>query len=123
MDPRLCLGKREKRMNEPIGAQPTGPLPTGPLPTGPLPVGPLRGLRVFDLTRVLAGPTCTQMLADLGADVIKIERPGAGDDTRGFAPPYLPETNESAYFIGVNRNKRSVTIDIANPKARRSRRR
>jgi hypothetical protein len=55
------------------------------------------------------------MLADLGADVIKIERPGAGDDTRGFAPPYMPGTRESAYFIGVNRNKRSVTLDIARP--------
>ena len=87
-------------MTEPIGAQPTGPL---------------RGLRVFDLTRVLAGPTCVQMLADLGADVIKIERPGAGDDTRGFAPPYMPGTKESAYFVGVNRNKRSVTLDIAQP--------
>ena len=55
------------------------------------------------------------MLADLGADVIKIERPGAGDDTRGFAPPYMPGTKESAYFVGVNRNKRSVTLDIAQP--------
>ena len=79
------------------------------------PTGPLKGLRVFDLTRVLAGPTCAQMLADLGADVIKIERPGAGDDTRGFAPPYMPGTKESAYFVGVNRNKRSVTLDIAQP--------
>ena len=79
------------------------------------PTGPLKGLRVFDLTRVLAGPTCAQMLADLGADVIKIERPGAGDDTRGFAPPYMPGTQESAYFVGVNRNKRSVTLDIAQP--------
>lgn len=77
------------------------------------PTGPLKGLRVFDLTRVLAGPTCVQMLADLGADVIKIEKPGAGDDTRGFAPPYMPGTEESAYFVGVNRNKRSVTLDIA----------
>ena len=75
--------------------------------------GPLSGLTVFDLTRVLAGPTCVQMLGDLGADVIKIEKPGAGDDTRGFAPPHMPGTEESAYFVGVNRNKRSVTLDIA----------
>ena len=77
--------------------------------------GPLKGLRVFDLTRVLAGPTCVQMLGDLGADVIKIERPGAGDDTRGFAPPFMPGTRESAYFVGVNRNKQSVTLDIGKP--------
>jgi crotonobetainyl-CoA:carnitine CoA-transferase CaiB-like acyl-CoA transferase len=79
------------------------------------PTGPLAGLRVLDLTRVLAGPTCTQMLGDLGAEVIKIEKPGAGDDTRGFAPPAMPGTNESAYFTGANRNKRSVTVDIAKP--------
>ncbi len=77
--------------------------------------GPLKGLRVLDLTRVLAGPTCTQMLGDLGAEIIKIERPQTGDDTRGFAPPVMPGTTESAYFIGVNRNKRSVTLDIATP--------
>jgi len=81
----------------------------------PVPSGPLKGLKVFDLTRVLAGPTCAQMLGDLGADVIKIERPGAGDDTRGFAPPVMPGTRESAYFVGVNRNKRSVTLDISQP--------
>jgi crotonobetainyl-CoA:carnitine CoA-transferase CaiB-like acyl-CoA transferase len=79
------------------------------------PSGPLRGLRVLDLTRVLAGPTCVQMLGDLGADVIKIEKPGSGDDTRGFAPPYVPGSRESAYFVGVNRNKQSVTLDIARP--------
>ena len=79
------------------------------------PTGPLKGLCVFDLTRVLAGPTCAQMLADLGADVIKIEKPGGGDDTRGFAPPRMQGTQESAYFVGVNRNKRSVTLDIAAP--------
>jgi len=82
-------------------------------PTDPQSTGPLQGLRVFDLTRVLAGPTCAQMLGDLGADVIKIEKPGSGDDTRGFAPPVMPGTQESAYFVGVNRNKRSVTLDIA----------
>ena len=79
------------------------------------PTGPLKGLKVFDLTRVLAGPTCVQMLADLGADVIKIEKPGSGDDTRGFTPPVMPGTQESAYFIGANRNKRSVTLDLAKP--------
>ena len=79
------------------------------------PIGPLSGVRVLDLTRVLAGPTCTQMLGDLGAEVIKIERPEAGDDTRGFAPPFVPNTKESAYFVGVNRNKKSVTLDIAKP--------
>jgi crotonobetainyl-CoA:carnitine CoA-transferase CaiB-like acyl-CoA transferase len=77
--------------------------------------GPLKGIRVLDLTRVLAGPTCTQMLGDLGAEVIKIERPEAGDDTRGFAPPFIPNTKESAYFVGVNRNKKSVTVDIGKP--------
>lgn len=76
---------------------------------------PLSGLRVFDLTRVLAGPTCVQMLADLGAEVIKIEKPGSGDDTRGFAPPVMPGTSESAYFAGTNRNKQSVTLDISRP--------
>jgi crotonobetainyl-CoA:carnitine CoA-transferase CaiB-like acyl-CoA transferase len=79
------------------------------------PTGPLKDIKVFDLTRVLAGPTCVQMLADLGADVIKIEKPDSGDDTRGFAPPFMPGTKESAYFVGVNRNKRSVTLDIAKP--------
>ncbi len=79
------------------------------------PSGPLKGLRVFDLTRVLAGPTCTQMLGDLGAEVIKVEKPGSGDDTRGFAPPTMPGTQESAYFTGVNRNKLSVTLDLARP--------
>jgi crotonobetainyl-CoA:carnitine CoA-transferase CaiB-like acyl-CoA transferase len=79
------------------------------------PSGPLRGLRVLDLTRVLAGPTCTQMLGDMGAEVIKIERPESGDDTRGFAPPVWPETKESAYFLGVNRNKKSLTLDISQP--------
>ena len=82
--------------------------------------GPLEGIRVFDLTRILAGPSCTQMLADLGADVIKIERAGAGDDTRKFAPPFIQdangeETSESAYFCAANRNKRSVTLDISKP--------
>ncbi|MFQ6017947.1 MAG: CaiB/BaiF CoA transferase family protein [Kiloniellaceae bacterium] len=82
--------------------------------------GPLAGLRVFDLTRILAGPTCSQLLGDLGADVIKIERPGQGDDTRKWGPPFLKdeagvETTESAYYLASNRNKRSLTLDIAKP--------
>ena len=83
--------------------------------------GPLNGLRVFDLTRILAGPTCTQILGDLGTDVIKIERPGAGDDTRKFAPPFLKDnqghdSTESAYFASANRNKRSITLDLTQEK-------
>ena len=78
---------------------------------------PLDGLVVFDLTRILAGPSCTQILGDLGAVVIEIERRGAGDDTRNFAPPYLPrgdgtDSSESAYFAGTNRNKRSGTLNL-----------
>jgi formyl-CoA transferase len=82
--------------------------------------GPLAHLRVLDLSRVLAGPWAAQNLADLGAEVIKIERPGAGDDTRGWGPPWLKDgqgkdTTESAYFASVNRNKKSVTLDISKP--------
>ena len=72
--------------------------------------GPLAGIRVIDLTRVLLGPLCSMMLGDMGAEVIKIERPSAGDDTRAFAPPYQGE--ESAYFLSVNRNKKSLTLDM-----------
>jgi crotonobetainyl-CoA:carnitine CoA-transferase CaiB-like acyl-CoA transferase len=80
--------------------------------------GPLAGFRVLDLSRILAGPWASQMLADLGAEVIKIERPGQGDDTRGWGPPYMPDesgnpTSESAYFHGANRGKHSVCIDMA----------
>lgn len=83
-------------------------------------MGALSHIRVLDLSRVLAGPWCAQNLADLGADVIKVERPGAGDDTRHWGPPFAKdangkETEESAYFICINRNKRSITIDIAKP--------
>ncbi|HUL66875.1 MAG TPA: CaiB/BaiF CoA-transferase family protein [Burkholderiaceae bacterium] len=78
----------------------------------------LSNLRVLDLTRVLAGPWCTQNLADLGADVIKVERPGSGDDTRHWGPPFLKdrngnETSEAAYYLAANRGKRSVTLDIS----------
>ncbi|WP_397534380.1 CaiB/BaiF CoA transferase family protein [Roseateles sp.] len=85
-----------------------------------LPTGALDGVRVLDLSRVLAGPWCTQTLADLGADVIKVERPGSGDDTRAWGPPYLRDadgndTSEAAYYLGANRNKRSIAVDIAKP--------
>ncbi len=83
----------------------------------PLPPGALDGLRVLDLTRVLAGPSATQILGDLGADVVKVERPGVGDDTRRWGPPYLRdddgnETTESAYYLSANRNKRSLALDF-----------
>ena len=86
--------------------------------------GALEGVRVLDLSRVLAGPWAGQLLADLGADVVKVERPGAGDDTRAWGPPWLndPEgnsTGESAYYLSANRNKRSVTIDIATEEGQR----
>jgi succinate--hydroxymethylglutarate CoA-transferase len=74
-------------------------------------VGALEGVRVLDLTRILAGPLCTQMLGDMGADVIKVEPVGSGDDTRTWGPPFA--SGESAYFLGVNRNKRSITLNMA----------
>jgi crotonobetainyl-CoA:carnitine CoA-transferase CaiB-like acyl-CoA transferase len=81
--------------------------------------GPLSHLRVLDLSRILAGPWCTQMLADLGADVIKVERPGEGDDSRHWGPPYVRgrdgPTTDASYFTSANRNKRSLAIDIATP--------
>ncbi len=82
--------------------------------------GSLAGLKVLDLSRVLAGPWCTQILADLGADVVKVEMPKAGDDTRHWGPPFLKDaegndTDQASYFTACNRNKRSVTIDMAKP--------
>jgi crotonobetainyl-CoA:carnitine CoA-transferase CaiB-like acyl-CoA transferase len=81
---------------------------------------PLQGIRILDLTRALAGPYCTMMLGDLGADVIKVERPGRGDESRGWGPPFVgepygPYPGESAYFVGANRNKRSVTVNFKSP--------
>src|SRR5688572_32361172 len=81
-------------------------------------MSPLSGLTVIDLTRVLSGPYCTMMLADLGARVIKIEQPGRGDDTRAWGPPFV--AGESAYFLSVNRNKESVALDLKNPAATRA---
>jgi len=84
----------------------------------------LKHIRVLDLTRVLAGPWCTQNLADLGADVIKVERPGVGDDTRSWGPPYAKDADgnnstEAAYYLTANRGKRSVTLDIASPEGQK----
>ncbi|MSQ63203.1 MAG: CoA transferase [Betaproteobacteria bacterium] len=86
--------------------------------------GPLSHIRVLDLSRVLAGPWAAQNLADLGAEVIKVERPGVGDDTRGWGPPWMKDgqgqdTTESAYFLSVNRNKKSVTLDISRPEGQK----
>jgi formyl-CoA transferase len=96
----------------------TPSLPPDQPPAAPAAPAPLSHLRVLDLTRVLAGPWSTQLLADLGATVIKIERPGSGDDTRAWGPPYLKDadgcdTTEAAYYLAANRGKRSVTLDIA----------
>ena len=77
----------------------------------PEPQGPLTGTKVLDLTRILAGPLCAQMLGDMGAEVIKVEPPGSGDDTRSWGPPFAG--TESAYFLGINRNKRSITLNMA----------
>ena len=82
--------------------------------------GCLAGLRILDLSRVLAGPSCTQLLADLGAEVVKVERPGSGDETRTWGPPFVRDadgndTTESGYYLCCNRNKRSITIDMSKP--------
>jgi crotonobetainyl-CoA:carnitine CoA-transferase CaiB-like acyl-CoA transferase len=90
---------------------------------GPIVASTLEGIRVFDMSRVLAGPSCTQLLGDLGADIIKIERPGEGDDTRKWGPPFLKDgdgrdTKESAYYLSANRAKRSITLDFTKPEGR-----
>ena len=79
--------------------------------------GPLSGITVLDLSRVLSGPYCTMQLADMGARVIKIERPGAGDDTRAWGPPFIE--GESAYFLSINRNKESITLNFKHPDGRK----
>ncbi|SFX54411.1 CaiB/BaiF CoA transferase family protein [Marinospirillum alkaliphilum] len=80
---------------------------------------PLQGIRVLDLSRILAGPWCTQQLADLGAEVIKIEKPGSGDDTRSWGPPWLEGSQEAAYYLSANRGKQSVAIDLAQPEGQK----
>ena len=87
----------------------------------PMPDGALDGLLVADFSRVLAGPLCTQTLGDLGADVVKVERPGTGDDTRQWGPPFVDEG--STYYLGLNRSKRSLTLDLRDPGDQRARRR
>src|SRR5262245_10732441 len=77
---------------------------------------PLDGVRVLDLTRILAGPYCSQALADAGADVVKVEEPGKGDDTRGWGPPFV--AGESTYFLSVNRGKRSLALDLRHARGR-----
>ncbi|MCH9692088.1 MAG: CoA transferase [Gammaproteobacteria bacterium] len=77
--------------------------------------GPLAHLKVLDLSRILAGPWASQVFADFGAEVIKVERPGSGDDTRHWGPPYLVDTDEAAYYLSANRGKKSITIDITQP--------
>src|SRR3954453_20272644 len=82
--------------------------------------GPLSHIRVLDLSRIMAGPWAGQVLADLGADVIKVERPGVGDDTRAWGPPFLKDesgkpTGEAGYYLSVNRGKRSITLDLDKP--------
>lgn len=110
------------------GPEPRGPADAAPAApaapadgTGPHAGGrPLEGVRVLDLSRVLAGPFLTMLLGDLGADVVKVERPGSGDDTRSWGPPFAGEGDhrESTYFLAVNRNKRSVEVDLADPAER-----
>ena len=97
---------------------------TDPL-SRPQRTGPLTGLRVLDMSRVLAGPWSGQLMADFGADVVKVERPGVGDDTRGWGPPYLKdaagkETGEAAYYMSANRTKRSLTLDISTPEGQKT---
>src|SRR5687767_3845645 len=95
---------------------PPSPSPSSQDHTSPASAGPLSDLKVVDLTRVLAGPYLTMMLGDMGADVIKIEQPGSGDDTRRWGPPFLE--GESTYYLAVNRNKRSVTLNLKHPRCR-----
>ena len=91
-------------------------MPETPVAPDNQPTGPLAGIKVLDLSRVLAGPWCSQILGDLGAEIIKVEQPGQGDDTRRWGPPFLDDgSGDSAYYLCANRNKRSIAVNIANP--------
>mgnify|MGYP000890536942 FL=1 len=84
--------------------------------------GALAGIRILDLSRILAAPFATQLLGDLGADVIKVERPGVGDDARDYGPPFLgdPDNRDSGFYLSTNRNKRSITVDHSTPEIGRA---
>src|SRR6266498_3755240 len=118
----LALACRRPRGSPPTMAEPgPGRPPTRPgdepgWPAGPARVGPLAGVRVLDLSRILAGPFATMQLADLGADVIKVEAPGTGDETRRWGPPFAAD-GTAAYFLAINRNKRAITLDLGHPAA------
>ncbi|XP_069033705.1 succinate--hydroxymethylglutarate CoA-transferase [Embiotoca jacksoni] len=102
------LPRRNQPVRSPVGGRWRSDTPTAEA------VRPLEGVRVLDLSRVLAGPFATMVLGDLGAEVIKVERPGAGDDTRAWGPPFVG--SESAYFLSVNRNKKSICVDLKHPR-------
>jgi crotonobetainyl-CoA:carnitine CoA-transferase CaiB-like acyl-CoA transferase len=106
---------RDSRRDNLLGAAaPRGAARSGSLrPMGDAGAAPLEGIRVLDLSRILAGPLATMVLGDLGADVVKVERPGSGDDTRHWGPPFVGE--DAAYFLSVNRNKRSIAVDLQTP--------
>lgn len=105
-------------MTDEVGDQVQEPAGPAAAAAGDRALGPLAGLRVLDVSRVLSGPFATMVLGDLGADVLKVEQPGVGDDTRQWGPPY--QGTESAYFLSVNRNKRSVTLDLRDPAGRQA---
>ena len=94
-----------------VGSRASGTKASSAIPSGD---GPLIGIKVLDFTRILAGPFCTMTLGDLGADIVKIEKPNVGDDTRLWGPPFVTRNSakESAYFLCVNRNKKSITLDL-----------
>jgi formyl-CoA transferase len=105
---------REEGTQETEMPRDSDPLAAAAEETGEFAASALRGIRVLDLSRILAGPWCTMMLGDLGAEVIKVERPGTGDDTRTWGPPFVK--GESAYYLCCNRNKKSIVIDLKNPR-------